>query len=159
MLGAQCRTEDIVANEWFLNKIVISDTRWDNSSKNWTLEKYTKKREGARQALVKLGKCPDDEELIKEYCKGISSKVVPLIDTLRRIQRDPNFRDNYVISVHEVLATWNDYIAKVKEEEGGSRSKRSVSAFNSNHQKNAIGQGGNKKPRFLHNFKPENRTY
>ena len=65
--------------------------------------------------------------------------------------------------VHEVLATWNDYLAKTKEEESGGagRNKRSASAFNSNQQKNSNqnGQGGNKKPRFVQNFKPENRSY
>merc|ERR1712197_234586 len=164
MLKAQCRTEDVVSNEWFSNKNIISGTRWDNSSKNWTLEKYTKRREGARQALVKLGKCPSDEELIKEFARGISSRITPLVDTLRRIQKDPNYKDNYVISVHEVLATWNDYMAKTKEEENGGpgRNKRSASAFNSNQQKNYYyqgNQGGNKKPRFIQNFKPENRSY
>ena len=45
----------------------------------------------------------------------------------------------------------------------GGRNRRSASAFNSNHQKryhNQNGQDGqNKKPRFNHHFKPENRTY
>ena len=69
---------------------------------------------------------------------------------------------NYVATVHKIQAVWNDYQAKCQNEEsGGGNKRRSASAFNSNNQKrNQNGQSGqNKKPRFLQNFKPENRKY
>ena len=40
------RTPSLVvpqSNEWFANKNIISGTRWDNSSKNWTLENTPRK--------------------------------------------------------------------------------------------------------------------
>ena len=114
--------------------------------------------------MVKLGKYPSDEELLKEYCFGISPQITPMVDTLRRVQKDPNFKNNYVASVHEALATWNEYQAKCQMVASGGRNRRSASAFNSNHQKRYHNQndqnGQSKKPRFNNNhFKPENKSY
>ena len=86
-----------------------------------------------------------------------------MVDTLRHVQKDPIFKNNYVASVHEALATWNEYQAKCQMVANGGRNRRSASAFNSNHQKRYHNQnnqnGQNKKPRFNHHFKPENRSY
>ena len=63
-------------------------------------------------------------------------------------------------AVHFIQGVWNEHQSKCqRDESGGGNKRRSAPAFNSNSQKGRNQNGSNKKPRYIQNFKPENRTY